>query len=98
MRPPISRTTGKLLRRIRRKDMALEKLTWRLGKLRRRLRKMREGQDGREDRKAIIVITDEGDVRLDFVPRLEEGEDSLRAHVGFVGFMAARRALDTIQH
>lgn len=55
---------------------------------------MREGQDGREGRTAIIVITDEGDVRLEFAPRLEEGEDSLRAHVGFVGFMAARRALD----
>lgn len=98
MRWPVSRATAKLLRRIRRKDMAIEKLKRRLTQLRRRLRKMKEGQDTREERKAIIVITDDGDVRLEFAPRLEEGEDSLRAHVGFVGFMAARRALDTIQH
>lgn len=97
MRWPSSRATAKLLRRIRRKDMAIEKLKRRLTQLRRRIRKMKEGQDTREKRKAIIVITDDGDLRLDFVPRFERGEDSLRGHLGFVGFMAVRRALNDIQ-
>lgn len=97
MRWPVSRATAKLLRRIRRKDMAIEKLKRRLTQLRRRIRKMKEGQDTREERKAIIVITDDGEVRLDFVPHFERGEDSLRGHLGFVGFMAVRRALNDIQ-
>ena len=97
MRWPVSRATAKLLRRIRRKDMAIEKLKRRLTQLRRRIRKKKEGQDTREKRKAIIVITDDGDLRLDFVPRFERGEDSLRGRLGFVGFMAVRRALNDIQ-
>ncbi|WP_288714490.1 hypothetical protein [uncultured Bilophila sp.] len=63
MRWPVSRATAKLLRRIRRKDMAIEKLKRRLTQLRRRIRKMKEGQDTREERKAIIVITDDGDAQ-----------------------------------
>lgn len=97
MRWPVSRATAKLLRRIRRKDMAIEKLKRRLTQLRRRIRKMKEGQDTRKERKAIIVITDDGDLRLDFVPRFKRGEDSLRGHLGFVGFMAVRRPLKQME-
>lgn len=74
MRWPSSRATAKLLRRIRRKDMAIEKLKRRLTQLRRRIRKMKEGQDTREKRKAIIVTQTTATCGLDFVPRFERGE------------------------